>query len=93
MRYAASLGYNHIAGVMKGSDRRTISGNITLSYRYKTLSFRNQLSIDDNNASNSPYGDFSDYSKMNPYWRMYREDGTLIKQYGIDAYNPLYMPG
>lgn len=90
MRYAASLGYNHIAGVMKGSDRRTISGNITLSYRYKTLSFRNQLSIDDNNASNSPYGDFSDYSKMNPYWRMYREDGTLIKQYDIDAYNPLY---
>ena len=79
--------------VMKGSDRRTISGNITLSYRYKTLSFRNQLSIDDNNATNSPYGDFSDYSKMNPYWRMYREDGTLIKQYDIDAYNPLYNAG
>lgn len=66
MRYAVSLGYNHIAGVMKGSDRKTISGSVTLSYRYKTLSFRNQLSIDNNNAKNSPYGSFSNYSKNDP---------------------------
>lgn len=89
MRYAVSLGYNHIAGVMKGSDRKTISGSVTLSYRYKTLSFRNQLSIDNNNAKNSPYGSFSNYSKMNPYWRIYNTDGSLIKQYGSDIYNPL----
>ena len=89
MRYAVSLGYNHIAGVMKGSDRKTISGGVTLSYRYKTLSFRNQLSIDNNSAKNSPYGSFSNYSKMNPYWRIYNTDGSLIKQYGSDIYNPL----
>ena len=33
MLYSASLSYNGIAGVMKGSDRRTVSGNITLSYQ------------------------------------------------------------
>ena len=92
MRYSASLSYNDIAGVMKGSDRQTISGSITLSYRYRTLSFRNQLSIDGNKAKNSPYGDFSEYSRMNPYWRIYDENG-LIKQYTISAYNPLYNAG
>lgn len=95
MRYAANLAYNNIAGVMKGSDRTTISGDITLSYRYKSLSFRNNLSIDNNKAINSPYGDFSDYSKMNPYWRIYDENGSLIKQYSdnISAFNPLYNAG
>ncbi|MBQ8423305.1 MAG: SusC/RagA family TonB-linked outer membrane protein [Coprobacter sp.] len=93
MRYSASIGYNNVAGVMKGSDRTTISGSVTLSYRYKTLSFRNQLSIDDNSAKNSPYGDFSEYSRMNPYWRINNTDGSLIKQYNISAYNPLYNAG
>lgn len=95
MRYAANLAYNNIAGVMKGSDRTTISGDITLSYRYKSLSFRNNLSIDNNKATNSPYGDFSDYSKMNPYWRIYDENGSLIKQYthSLSAFNPLYNAG
>ena len=26
---------------------------------------------------------------MNPYWRIYNTDGSLIKQYGSDIYNPL----
>ena len=34
MRYSASLMYNNVAGVMKKSDRSTISGNIIFSYRY-----------------------------------------------------------
>jgi len=90
MRYSASVGYNNIAGVMKGSTRTTISGNIVLAYRYKKLSFRNMLSIDDNKAKNSPYGDFSEYSQMNPYYRIHDENGNLIKQYNTSVYNPLY---
>ena len=90
MRYSANLSYNNVAGVMIGSSRTTISGNITLAYRYKSLSFRNHLSIDDNEAKNSPYGSFSDYSNMNPYWRIHNEDGNLIKEYGNGVYNPLF---
>ncbi len=94
MRYAANLAYNNVAGVMKGSDRTTISGDISLNYRYKSLSFRNNLSIDNNKAKNSPYGDFADYSKMNPYWRIYDDNGSLIKQYNNSwAFNPLYDAG
>lgn len=94
MRYSANVNYNNTKGVMKGSDRQTFSGSVTLSYRYKTLNFRNNLSVSTNRADNSPYGSFSDYSKMNPYWRTHDENGHLIKSYpggnGLPVYNPLY---
>ena len=90
MRYSANFSYNRINGVMKGSDRSTLSGMVTLSYRYKTLLFRNNLSVDNNKAYNSPYGLFSTFSEMNPYLRIYDEKGALIKDYGNNLYNPLY---
>ncbi len=90
MRYSASIGFNRVQGVMKGSDRKTISGNVSLFYRWKSLSFRNSLSVDNNNSNNSLYGSFSEYANMNPYWRIYDENGLLIKSYGNNIYNPLY---
>lgn len=93
MTYSVNVSYNNIKGVMKGSDRRTLSGTLGLSYRYKTLSFRNLLTVDNNKSINSPYGDFSSYARMNPYWRIYDESGHLIKTYGSNIYNPLYDAG
>jgi len=93
MLYSASLSYNDLVGVMKGSDRRTISGNLTLSYRVKNLIFRNQLTIDDNKGKESPYGSFSLYSRMNPYWRIHDADGQLIERYDNGTWNPLYDAG
>ncbi len=90
MRYSANISYNGVAGVMKGSNRSTLSGNLMLSYRYKNLSVRNSLSIDDNKAENSPYGTFSDYASALPYYRINDENGNLIKSYGNNKYNPLY---
>lgn len=101
MRYSGSLSYNGIAGVMKGSERNTISGNIKLSYRYKNLLFRNSLSITSNKADDSPYGAFSDYASMNPYYTPYDANGNLQKVLGyyvypstgatpVYYYNPLY---
>lgn len=101
MRYSATIGYNGIAGVMKGSDRSTISGNIKLSYRYKNLLFNNSFSLTANTADDSPYGTFSDYVSANPYYSPYDENGNLVKTlgsyqpngYGSSAYiyyNPLY---
>lgn len=69
MRYGVDLGYNNSPGVMKGSKRETLSGGVNLIYHKKSLQFTNYLSITNNKAVNSPYGDFSQYAKMNPYWR------------------------
>lgn len=90
MLYSAGVAYNGVTGAMKGSDRSTVSGNVTLSYRVKDFIFRNMLSVDANTANDSPYGDFSQYSSMNPYWRIYDENGKLIKQYSDGTYNPIY---
>lgn len=73
------LSYNSIEGVMKGSDRETISGGISLSYRHKKFLFRDQLTITSNTANDSPYGSFSDYVALNPYYTPYDQYGQLAQ--------------
>ena len=100
MRYGIDLSYNDVQGVMKGSDRKTLSGTINLSYRYRNLMFRNVLGVTSNRADNSPYGSFSEYVNLNPYWKIYDENGNVNKLLGTYAssasstvtnyYNPMY---
>ncbi len=101
MRYSASVMYNQVAGVMKKSGRRNISGNINLSYRYKQWMFRNSLSVTGNKADDSPYGTFSDYVGVNPYYSPTDANGNVVKVLGTYTspgangstttyYNPLY---
>lgn len=95
MLYGIDLSYNDIKGAMKGSDRGTFSGGITLSYRLKNFQFRNRLTVTNNNANESPYGIFSEYTLMNPYYRLYDEKGKLMQSYsfvdgGTKSANPLW---
>ncbi|WP_276088134.1 SusC/RagA family TonB-linked outer membrane protein [Pedobacter sp. JY14-1] len=75
--YGLNLTYDQKTGVMKGSDRKTTSGNSFLSYRLKNFQFRNDLNLYFNNANNSPYGSFTQYTRLNPYWSPYDADGNL----------------
>lgn len=91
----ADFGYNNVQGVMKGSDREVISGDLTLSYRYKGLLFRNIMSVTSNHSKGSPYGTFDEYARMNPYWKAVDEDGRILRFVGEnfegnDVPNPLY---
>lgn len=96
LRIGADLSYNNVQGVMKGSSRTAIGGGLTAVYRIKNLQFRNQLSFIKNDAVNSPYGQFSDYASLNPYWRPTDENGNYTKLLGYGpvftapVYNPLY---
>jgi len=81
-RYSASLQKNDQQGVMKGSSRNTFNGTVNLMYTYKTIKFTNQLIVAFENTTNSPYGLFSDYVKMNPYWRPYDTTGRVTKLLG-----------
>jgi len=69
MRYGVDLSYNNNGGVMKGSHRNDLSGGVHLIYHKNALQFTNYLSITYNNSVNSPYGSFSQYALLNPYWR------------------------
>ncbi|WP_212005092.1 SusC/RagA family TonB-linked outer membrane protein [Chitinophaga sp. HK235] len=77
LKLFADFSYNNIAGVMKGSSRKIFATSATLSYRYKNFLFRNILSFTDGKSSDSPYGTFGEYAKMNPYWTPYDEFGNL----------------
>lgn len=86
----------NIQGVMKGSERKNLGGALSLTYRYKNVLFRNQLQYTGVKAANSPYGEFSEYARLNPYWRPFNPDGTVRKFLGTgpvlteSVYNPMY---
>ena len=77
LRAIIDLSYNNIKGVMKGSDRTTISGGISLSYRREKFLFRNQTTVTSNVAQDSPYGSFEEYAKLNPYYTPYDQYGQI----------------
>lgn len=78
MRYQAGLTYGKTQGVMKGSDREVINGNIRLMYRTGKVSFVNNLNLD-NVTTNNPAISFSRFSRENPYFRKYDDDGNILK--------------
>ena len=80
-RFSANLAYDETIGVMKGSDRKNFNGSLNLSYQTKKLMVSENLAIGTNNNANSPYGTFSDYVAMNPYWTPYDDNGKLIENY------------
>lgn len=79
MRYGVDLMYNDVKGVMKGSDRQSVTGAVDLTYRTGRFSFNNILSIVNNAGRNSPWGDFSTYAAMNPYLPYQDENGNILK--------------
>lgn len=100
LRYGVSLGYNNIAGAMKGSERNTLTGEMYLLYKYKNITFQNRLQITNNKSQNSPYGSFSQYCNLNAYFKPYDDEGNLqkvLENYYYNSlgrqstvYNPLY---
>lgn len=78
-RYGVDFSYNNVKGVMKGSERNTVSGGITFSYRYKNILLKNNLEVIYNKGINSPWGEFSTYARMNPYFRPKDEMGKVNK--------------
>ena len=83
IRYDIGLSYGNVGGVMKGSDRQTIEGNVDLIYRTGKFQFSNKLTINYLDTEN-PVVPFSEYAQANPYYKKYNSGG------GIDKY--LYYP-
>ncbi len=67
-RYSVSLQYNDIQGVMKGSDRESFNGGVTLSYSHRNFLFSNDLIIGHTQSDASPYGSVSASTRLKPYW-------------------------
>lgn len=90
-KYNLGVRYGKDAGVMKGSDRSRLSTNFRLSYNVSGKFFvSNSSTISSVTNNESPYGDFSDWAKMNPYENPYDSDGKLRVSLYHDLANPLY---
>ena len=83
IRYGVGVSYGNTQGVMKGSSRQTLSGNLDLIYRTGKFQFSNKLTLD-YLKTEDPVVSFSEYAMANPYYRKYNAEG------GIDKY--LYAP-
>ena len=78
VRYGLGLNYGMVNGVMKGSDRETLGGNLDLIYRTGKFQFSNKLSID-YLETNNPAVSFAEYAQANPYYKKYGANGKINK--------------
>ena len=78
IRYGIGLSYGKLNGVMKGSDRETIEGNIDLIYRTGKFQFSNKFMLNFQ-RTNDPTVSFSEYAYANPYYPKYNEFGKVDK--------------
>lgn len=97
LRYALDANYNNAGGVMKESFRNRAGAGFALDFRLKNFQIRNYFSYNFMKAQESPYGSFSDYTRIQPYDRPYDQDGVLDQELdysftssGSNLNNPLY---
>ncbi len=99
LEYRANANFGDTYGVMKGDNRRNLGVTFSLNYHLRnklTLSYKNSFSL--NRSVDSPYGSYSQYSRMNPYLPMTDENGEYYKYYTFNPFstsgtkisNPLY---
>ena len=91
VRYGIDASYNQNKGVMKESGRDRFGLGFSLIYRIKDkITIKKYISYAHTHAYNSPYGSFSQYAKLNPYERIYNDNGELIPKLSDGDTNPLY---
>ncbi|MES1249058.1 MAG: TonB-dependent receptor plug domain-containing protein, partial [Chitinophaga rupis] len=96
MRVGLELKYDNQNGVMKESFRQRLGAGLTLQYQTGKLQIRNQAYFDAVSADDSPFGKFSDYSRLEPYYPIRDEStGAYLKTFPAfddrpPVTNPLY---
>lgn len=93
-RYSLDVNAAFQPGVMEGSENSTKGVNFGMTYLKKRFTMRANINLTEATGKNSPYGSFSSYTRLNPYYKPVDEDGKYAQI--IDSYkgyiitNPLY---
>lgn len=93
LRFSLNLTYDNNPGVMKESGRDRYDAKFQVQYTYKDkLVVRNSMTYSNVISDNSPYGSFSDYATINPYYSIYDTDGKMLYMLDndINKTNPLW---
>ena len=67
-RYSLDINASMQPGVMKESENQTTGVNFNMTYVKEKFTMRANVSLSESNSSNSPYGSFSQYTRLNPYY-------------------------
>ncbi|GHE48100.1 SusC/RagA family TonB-linked outer membrane protein [Sphingobacterium griseoflavum] len=101
-RYSLIGGYKTTPGVMIGNSRRSLNGAINLQYVTKKLTVGNNLEHYSTRGTESPYGSFSRFTRLNPFLTPYDANGNLVRflgdfkntwgseQFRLDALTPFH---
>lgn len=79
-RYSLGLNVNNNPGVMKGSSNENKSINFNMSYRKEKLNIGANINLAEGTGDRSPYGSFSQYVRINPYYVHTDENGQELKE-------------
>jgi TonB-linked SusC/RagA family outer membrane protein len=81
VRYGISGQYQSMPGVMRHSSRDRLGLDVELSYDMeRVILFKNVLSVSRVKGADSPYGNFSEYVRMNPYYPKDDERGRVVRE-------------
>ena len=78
-RYSLDINAAMQPGVMKESSNGTKGVNFNMTYLKDKFTMRANVSLSESNSSNSPYGSYSQYTRLNPYYIHEDANGQQIK--------------
>ena len=91
LRYELTGRFGDTKGVMKDDYRKRYNLGFKLDYFISNaLQVSNRTTYSEVKVQDTPYGSFSQYVQMNPYDKMYNDDGTVNLNLSWDNTNPLY---
>ncbi len=96
VRWGVELNFNGNNGVMQKSNRNVTGAGFYVDYRIGKFQVKNKTTFTFGSSNDIPFNSFSDYSHLNPYLRIYDEDGNYLRKlesfsgYSGSLVNPLY---
>ena len=78
-RYSLDLNLAMQPGVMKESSNQNKGVNFNMTYLKDKFTMRANINLSESSSSNSPYGSFSQYTRLNPYYIPTDENGKQLK--------------
>ena len=91
VRYSVNLGMGTNDGAMKGSSRTTYEAGTKLMFQTRKLYITNNLQFSLTNSADSPYGNFSIYTRTLPYYQERDTDGNYYRLLSIADFAPAGM--
>ncbi|MBO7301373.1 MAG: SusC/RagA family TonB-linked outer membrane protein [Bacteroidaceae bacterium] len=78
-RYSLDINAAMQPGVMKESENQTKGVNFNMTYMKDKFTMRANVSLSESDSKNSPYGSFSQYTRLNPYYISEDASGNQLK--------------